>query len=70
MTTGPKELLRLRNYFDAALTYVRQGIAKGQSKEEIAKLEILPGFESYQGSGTILTLAGVLGVAYDELSVK
>ncbi len=70
VTTGQKELLRLRNYFDAALTYVRQGIAKGQSKEEIAKLEILPGFESYQGSGTILTLAGVLGVAYDELSTK
>jgi glyoxylase-like metal-dependent hydrolase (beta-lactamase superfamily II) len=70
VTTGRKELLRLRDYFDAVLTHVRQAIAKGQSKEEIAKLAALPGFESHQSSGTILTLPGVLGVAYDELTIK
>ena len=67
VTAGRKELLRLRDYFDAVLTHVRQAAAKGQSKEEIVKLAALPGFESYQSSGTILTLAGVLGVAFDEL---
>ena len=70
VTTSRKELLRLRDYFDAVLTHVRQAIAKGQSKEEIAKLTALPGFESYASSGQILTLTGVLGVAYDELTVK
>lgn len=70
VTTGRKELLRLRDYFDAVLTHVRQAIAKGQSKDDIAKLEALPGFESHQSSGTILTLSGVLGVAYDELTAK
>lgn len=70
VTTSRKELLRLRDYFDAVLTHVRQAIAKGQSKDEIAKLPALPGFESYQSSGTILTLPGVLGVAFDELTAK
>jgi len=70
VTTGRKELLRLRDYFDALLGHVRQAIAKGQSKEEITKLAALPGFESHQSSGTILTLSGVLGVAYDELTTK
>jgi cyclase len=70
VTAGRKELLRQRDYFDAVLTYVRQAIAKGQSKDEVATLSTLPGFESHQSSGTILTLAGVLGVAYDELTAK
>jgi glyoxylase-like metal-dependent hydrolase (beta-lactamase superfamily II) len=70
VTTGSKELLRLRDYFDAVLTHVRQAIAKGQSKEEVAKLPALRGFESHQSSGTMLTLAGVLGVAYEELTAK
>ena len=67
VTAGAKELLRLRDYFDAILNHVRQAKAKNQSKEEIVKLGALPGFESYQSSGTILTLAGVLAVAFDEL---
>jgi glyoxylase-like metal-dependent hydrolase (beta-lactamase superfamily II) len=70
VTAGRQELVRLRDYFDAVLNHVRQAMAKGQSKDEIAKLAALPGFESHQSSGTILTLAGVLGVAYDELASK
>lgn len=67
VTTGRKELLRLRDYFDAVLTTTQQAIAKGQSKEEFTKLTSLPGFESHQSSGTILSLSGVLGAAYEEL---
>ena len=63
-----QELLRLADYFDAVLTHVRGAIAKKQTRDEIVKLEALPGFETYAGSGTILSLAGVLGNAYDELS--
>jgi hypothetical protein len=61
-------LLRQRDYFDAILTYARKGIAAGQSKEEIAKLDNLPGFEVYQSSPPRLTLASNLAVAYDELT--
>ena len=70
VTAGRKELLRQRDYFDALLSHVRQAIAKGQSKENIITLAALPGFESHQSLGTVLTLGGVLGVAYDELSTK
>lgn len=67
--TGPaKELLYLRDYLSAALQYAQKGIAAKQSKEEIAKASELPGFADYAGSGTVLTLAGVLNSAYDELS--
>jgi cyclase len=68
VTAQRADVLRLRDYFDAVLTHVRQTVAKGQGKEEIAKLAALRGFENYQSSGTILTLSGVLAVAYDELT--
>jgi cyclase len=70
LTVDRKALAQFRNYFDAVLTYVRQGISAGRSKEEIAKLDALKGFETYQGAGAVLSLAGVLGVAYDELTSK
>jgi hypothetical protein len=63
-------LLKFRDYFDAVLTHTRKGIKEGQSKEEIVKLEALPGFEGYEGSGARLSLAGSLGVAYEELTQK
>jgi glyoxylase-like metal-dependent hydrolase (beta-lactamase superfamily II) len=65
-----KAVLRFRDYFDAVLTLTRKGIAAGQTKEAVAAAASLPGFENYQGSGTVLTLGGVLTAAYDELSAK
>lgn len=64
-----KAVLQFRNYFDAVLTLVRKAIAQGQTKEAIAATTALPGFEHYQGGGA-LSLSGVLGVAYDELTAK
>jgi glyoxylase-like metal-dependent hydrolase (beta-lactamase superfamily II) len=64
-----KAVLRFRDYFDAVLTTVRKGVAQGQTKEAVAATAALPGFEGYQGGGA-LTLAGVLGVAFDELTAK
>ncbi len=69
VTTDRQAVLRFRNYFDAVLALVRKAIAQGQTKGVIAATAVLPGFESYQSAGT-LTLAGVLGVAYDELTAK
>jgi cyclase len=67
--TGPaKELLYFRDYLTAALQYVQKGIAAKQSKEEIAKATELPGFSEHVANGTVLTLGGVLGSAYDELT--
>jgi len=63
-----KALQRMRDYLDAVLAHARKGIAAGRSKEEIARLEALPGFEGYHSSPPRLTLGFVLGVAYDELT--
>ena len=69
VTVDRKAVLRFRDYFDAVLEATRKGIAQGQTKDAIAAIPTLPGFEAYQGGGT-LTLAGVLGVAYEELTAK
>jgi len=69
VTVDRTALLHFRDYFDAVLSLVRKAIAQGQTKEAIAAAAVLPGFESYQGGG-VLTLAGVLGVAFDELTAK
>jgi glyoxylase-like metal-dependent hydrolase (beta-lactamase superfamily II) len=68
--TDRAALLAFRDYFDAVLTETRRAIKEGKSKEELAKLEALKGFEGYQSSGARLSLAGSLGVAYDELTQK
>jgi cyclase len=65
-----KAVLRFRDYFDAVLSVVKKGIAAGQTKDAISATATLPGFENYQSAPPILTLAGVLGTAYDELTAK
>lgn len=62
-------LTNLRNYFDAVLTYVRKGIADKKAQADIVSVAALPGFEQYQSSGQILTLANTLTAAYEEVSV-
>ncbi len=69
-TVDKKGLLAFRDYFDAVLTLARKGIAAGQTKDAIVAATSLPGFDTYQSSGTVLTLGGVLGSAYDELTAK
>jgi cyclase len=65
-----KAVLRFRDYFDAVLTLVKKGVAQGQTKDAISATASLPGFEDYQSAPPVLTLAGVLGTAYDELTAK
>ncbi|MPY89153.1 MAG: MBL fold metallo-hydrolase [Luteitalea sp.] len=70
--TGPKaDLLAFRDYLSAVLEHVQKGIEAGRSKEDITKLDTLPTFEDYADIKTpriTLTLALVLGWAYDELA--
>ena len=65
-----KAVLRFRDYFDAVLIVVKKGIAAGQTKDAISATATLAGFENYQSAPPVLTLAGVLGTAYDELTAK
>jgi glyoxylase-like metal-dependent hydrolase (beta-lactamase superfamily II) len=63
------DLTAMRDYFSAVLDHVQKGIAAGQSRDAIVALTALPKFEDYPNSPAT-ALAGVLGVAYDELTQK
>jgi glyoxylase-like metal-dependent hydrolase (beta-lactamase superfamily II) len=63
------DLTAMRDYFSAVLDHVQKGIAAGQSRDAIVALPALPKFEDYPNSPAT-ALAGVLGVAYDELTQK
>lgn len=65
------ELARFRDYLTAVLDYARKNIAAGKSKDDLAKVETLPGFEEYASPAPPrISLAGVLATAYEELSAK
>ena len=53
----------MRDYFAGLLEYVEQGIAAGESAEEIAQVEQLPGFAEYSGQP-----ARTIGTAYEEVT--
>ena len=58
----------LRDYFTAVLEHVQKGIKAKQSQDEITKIEALPGFTDHVSNGQVLTLAGTLTAAYEELT--
>ena len=67
VTGDQGHLFEMRNYLTAVLDFTRKAIADGKSREETMKLGPLPKFEDYMEAPPRLTLATVLGVAYDEL---
>jgi cyclase len=71
VVTGKKaDVLYFRDYLTAVLEHTRRGIKAGQSKAEVAKLDVLKGFEDVGQASPRLTLAGVIESAYDELTRK
>ena len=62
------EIMHFRNYLSAALEHARAGVKAGQSKEEITKLPALKGFEDTVSLNARLSMAFVLGIAYDEVT--
>jgi len=65
---GKAEVMHFRNYLTAVLDHARAGVKAGQSKEEVQKLPALKGFEDNVSPNARLTLAFVLGIAYDEVT--
>ena len=68
VTGDQGDLAHLRDYFAAALELTRREMQAGRSRDEITATEALPGFEDHVSPFALLSLEGVLGVAYDELS--
>ncbi|MBK5295657.1 MAG: MBL fold metallo-hydrolase [Vicinamibacteria bacterium] len=67
VTGDQGHLLEMRNYLTAVLDVTRKAIADGKSRDEAMTLGPLPKFEDYMEAPPRLTLATVLGIAYDEL---
>ncbi|HUU34828.1 MAG TPA: MBL fold metallo-hydrolase, partial [Vicinamibacterales bacterium] len=62
------DLMRFRDYLSLCMDTAQKAIAAGQSKEELQKMSVLPGFEDNASPNPRLTLGFVLGLCYDELS--
>ena len=60
------ELMYQRDYFTAVIEMARAARKQGRSKDDLAKVEVLPKFEHFGGTKARLGLA--LGIAYDELA--
>ena len=62
------DVLQFRDYLTAVLDYVERGLARGQSRAELAALEVLPGFEGFGSVPPNLTLGTFIEKVVDELS--
>ena len=70
VTGSQADVELMRDYFSAVVEHTEKGIAAGRSRDEVTGLGALPGFEDYAENPPRLTLAGTLGVAYDELTTR
>ncbi|MBO6794568.1 MAG: MBL fold metallo-hydrolase [Balneolaceae bacterium] len=69
--TGSKgDVIVMSDFLEELLSFVQKGIDAGKSKEEIARTEVLPGFEEFAFEGWFLGLDFELNTAYDELTNK
>jgi glyoxylase-like metal-dependent hydrolase (beta-lactamase superfamily II) len=64
------DMMHFRDYLSACMDTARKAIAAGQSKDELQKMTVLPGFEDNVSPNARLTLGFVLGLCFDELSEK
>lgn len=64
------DVARFRDYLAAVLDHARTQMRLGKSKDEIAKISVLPGFDEYVAPADQIDLASVLRDACDELSAR
>ena len=62
------DVLQFRDYLSAVLEYVERGLARGQSKAELAALQVLPNFEDLGSVPPRFTLGTFIEKVVDELS--
>ena len=70
VTGSVKELEYFRDYLSRVVDMVQKAVKAKQSKDELAKASEVPGFPDHASSGQVLTLAGILGSVYDEVTAK
>ena len=70
VTGQAKDLEYFKDYLSRVVDLVQKGVRARQSKEELQKTAEIPGFPEHASSGQILTVAGILGSVYDEITAK
>ena len=70
VTGSVKELEYFRDYLSRVVDMVQKAVTAKQSKDELLKTPEVPGFPDHASSGQVLTLAGILGSVYDEITAK
>jgi cyclase len=70
VTGSVKELEYFKDYLSRVVDIVQKAVKAKQSKEELAKTTEIPGFPDHASSGQVLTLAGILGSVYDEITAR
>lgn len=70
VTGSAKELEYFRDYLSRVVDMVQKAVKAKQSKDELAKTSEVPGFPDHVSNGQVLTLAGILGSVYDEVTAK
>jgi glyoxylase-like metal-dependent hydrolase (beta-lactamase superfamily II) len=70
VTGSVKELEYFRDYLSRVIDIVQKGVKAKKPKEEVVKTTEVPGFPDHVSSGQVLTLAGILGSVYDEITAK
>jgi len=70
VTGQAKDLEYFRDYLSRVVDLVQKAVKARQSKEELQKTAEIPGFPEHASSGQVLTIAGILGSVYDEITAK
>ena len=65
-STSRADVLHFRDYLSAVLSHAQRGVQAGQSRAEVQALPALAGFEDFALLNARLSLAFVLGIAFDE----
>ena len=70
VTGSVKELEYFRDYLSRVVDMVQKAVKAKKSKEELVKATDVSGFPDHVSSGQVLTLAGILGSVYDEITAR
>ncbi|MCC6244071.1 MAG: MBL fold metallo-hydrolase [Gemmatimonadaceae bacterium] len=69
-STSRADVLHFRDYLSAVLSHAQRGVQAGQSRADVQALPSLAGFDDFALLNARLSLAFVLGIAFDEVSER
>jgi glyoxylase-like metal-dependent hydrolase (beta-lactamase superfamily II) len=68
VSTTRTDVLHFRDYLSASLNRATRAVQAGETREQLAAITSLPGFEDFTQLNARLSQGFVLGIAYDEVT--